>query len=314
MIGEVRTVDNVPQAFAAFVEEAAPTSIALSGGETARECYELLAVAGVEWQGVDVWFGDERWVPVHDPDSNEGMARVVLLDEVEPRSIEPMYQPDLTPEAGAERYDGLLRAAPPLGLVHLGLGPDGHTCSLFPGSASLDERERFVVTAGDDQHPHPRLDDHVPRARALGAGGLHGRRRGRSATRSPSSSPATRCSRRVGSARSVWCGSWTEPRTPRPSLASMAPAPDFAALEHAPLDELVAEAGRLRDAGHGDRITFSPKVFVPLTMLCRDRCGYCTFAKPPARLESPYLSLDEVLRIARARRGTCLPRGAVHPR
>ncbi len=66
-----------------------------------------------------------------------------------------------------------------------------------------------------------------------------------------------------------------------------------------PVDELVAEAGRARDAGHGSRITFSPKVFIPLTMLCRDRCGYCTFAKPPARLEHPYLAIDEVLRIAR---------------
>jgi FO synthase len=70
-------------------------------------------------------------------------------------------------------------------------------------------------------------------------------------------------------------------------------------LVDVPLDELVAEAGQLRDVGHGSRITFSPKVFIPLTMLCRDRCGYCTFAKPPARLESPYLSLDEVLDIAR---------------
>jgi FO synthase len=70
-------------------------------------------------------------------------------------------------------------------------------------------------------------------------------------------------------------------------------------LAGAPLEELVAEAGRVRDRGHGDRVTFSPKVFIPLTMLCRDRCGYCTFAKPPARLESPYLSLDEVLDIAR---------------
>ncbi|MCJ7438617.1 MAG: 5-amino-6-(D-ribitylamino)uracil--L-tyrosine 4-hydroxyphenyl transferase CofH [Acidimicrobiia bacterium] len=66
-----------------------------------------------------------------------------------------------------------------------------------------------------------------------------------------------------------------------------------------PLDELVEEAALLRDLGHGNRVTFSPKVFIPLTMLCRDRCGYCTFAKPPARLESPYLSIDEVLTIAR---------------
>ena len=157
MIGEVRTVDDVPQAFAALVAETAPSSIALSGGETARKSYELLATADVRWEGVDVWFGDERWVPVHDPDSNEGMARVTFLDEVEPRSIQSMYQSDSTAEAGADRYDGLLRAAPPLALVHLGLGPDGHTASLFPGNTSLDERERFVLTTGDDQHPHPRL-------------------------------------------------------------------------------------------------------------------------------------------------------------
>jgi FO synthase len=71
-------------------------------------------------------------------------------------------------------------------------------------------------------------------------------------------------------------------------------------LLRTPFQELVAEAARLRDEGHGDRVTFSPKVFIPLTMLCRDRCGYCTFAKPPARLESPFLSLDEVLAVARA--------------
>jgi FO synthase len=76
------------------------------------------------------------------------------------------------------------------------------------------------------------------------------------------------------------------------------------ALVEAPLEDLVSEAGRLRDLGHGDRVTFSPKVFIPLTMLCRDRCGYCTFAKPPARVGSPYLELDEVLAIAR--RGNAL--------
>jgi len=75
--------------------------------------------------------------------------------------------------------------------------------------------------------------------------------------------------------------------------------PDAETLLRAPLDELVAEAGRLRDAGHGDRITYSPKVFLPLTMLCRDRCGYCTFAKPPARLDAPFLTIDDVLGVAR---------------
>ena len=75
-----------------------------------------------------------------------------------------------------------------------------------------------------------------------------------------------------------------------------------------PRDELLGSdlasiqesARRIRDGVWGNRITFSPKVFVPLTMLCRDRCGYCTFAKPPARLRTPYLCVDEVLDIARA--------------
>ena len=67
-----------------------------------------------------------------------------------------------------------------------------------------------------------------------------------------------------------------------------------------PLDELVGEAGRLRDLGHGTRITFSPKVFLPLTMLCRDRCGYCTFAKAPARVAAPYLPLDQIVDVAHA--------------
>jgi 7,8-didemethyl-8-hydroxy-5-deazariboflavin synthase CofH subunit/7,8-didemethyl-8-hydroxy-5-deazariboflavin synthase CofG subunit len=64
-------------------------------------------------------------------------------------------------------------------------------------------------------------------------------------------------------------------------------------------DDLVAAAAAVRDDAHGTRVTYSPKVFIPLTMLCRDRCGYCTFAKAPARLRSPYLTLDEVLDIAR---------------
>ena len=67
-----------------------------------------------------------------------------------------------------------------------------------------------------------------------------------------------------------------------------------------PPDELVRAASAVRDAPTGRRITWSPKVFIPLTSLCRDRCGYCTFAKAPAHLESPYLSPEQVLAIARA--------------
>ncbi|MHB1138155.1 MAG: hypothetical protein ACYC2O_04305, partial [Microthrixaceae bacterium] len=66
-----------------------------------------------------------------------------------------------------------------------------------------------------------------------------------------------------------------------------------------PLDELTSRARAVRDATTGTRVTYSPKVFIPLTMLCQDRCGYCTFAQPPARLDSPYLSPEDVLAIAR---------------
>ena len=69
-----------------------------------------------------------------------------------------------------------------------------------------------------------------------------------------------------------------------------------------PLADLTALARVVRDGAHGRRVTYSPKVFIPLTMLCRDRCGYCTFAKAPARLDSPYLTPEEVLAVARAGR------------
>jgi len=89
--------------------------------------------------------------------------------------------------------------------------------------------------------------------------------------------------------------------TPSPTTA-----PTRAELLDSPLPDLMARAAAVRDAAFGTRMTFSPKVFIPLTMLCRDRCGYCTFAKAPARLESPYLELEDVLAIARAGRAGAL--------
>src|SRR5947209_7276962 len=62
---------------------------------------------------------------------------------------------------------------------------------------------------------------------------------------------------------------------------------------------LLQQARAIRDGAYGTRVTFSPKVFIPLTMLCRDRCGYCTFAKAPARIDSPYMTPDQVLDVAR---------------
>src|ERR1700722_12700576 len=74
----------------------------------------------------------------------------------------------------------------------------------------------------------------------------------------------------------------------------------FVRLEQAPLAELIDGAGRLRDEGHGRHISYSRKVFIPLTHLCRDVCHYCTFAEPPRVRQSAYLSPDDVLAIARA--------------
>ena len=85
--GELGVVDDVPRAFSALVVEEAPASLALSGGSTARASYELLAVADVDWSEVDVFFGDERWVPIGDPESNEGVARHAFLDQVHPRAV-----------------------------------------------------------------------------------------------------------------------------------------------------------------------------------------------------------------------------------
>ncbi len=78
------------------------------------------------------------------------------------------------------------------------------------------------------------------------------------------------------------------------------PTDDPFELLERPISALVAEAAARRDQHHGRRVTYSPKVFIPLTQLCRDRCGYCTFAQPPARLAAPYLTSDEVLAIARS--------------
>jgi 6-phosphogluconolactonase len=151
MLGEVRVVDDVAVAFADLVVEEAPESVALSGGSLAHRCYETLAARDVDWRGVTVYFGDERVVPVGSDDSNEGMARRLLLDRAKPTVVHSMVG------LGAAAYDELVRSVPPIELVHLGMGPDGHTASLFPGAPQLDVTDRYVVDAGDDAHPHPRI-------------------------------------------------------------------------------------------------------------------------------------------------------------
>ena len=85
-------------------------------------------------------------------------------------------------------------------------------------------------------------------------------------------------------------------------MTSSRGATTFAELLASPLDELAAAAFARARAANGYVVTYSPKVFIPLTKLCRDRCGYCTFAQAPAHVESPYMSLDEVMAVAQAGR------------
>src|ERR1700760_3311763 len=84
------------------------------------------------------------------------------------------------------------------------------------------------------------------------------------------------------------------------TLAHASPEELLVSLQTMPLSELFQRAHDLRRSGHGTAISYSRKVFIPLTHLCRDVCGYCTFAKAPREVAKPYLSPDEVLAIARA--------------
>ncbi|HEV2767390.1 MAG TPA: 6-phosphogluconolactonase [Acidimicrobiales bacterium] len=161
--GEARVVDDVPSAFADLVVAERPSVIALSGGGTARRAYSVLATrARRPWRDVTVVFGDERWVPVDSDDSNEGMARRVLLDRVGAGAVRSMREAGASPEEAAAAYDRLVRELPVLDLVHLGVGDDGHTASLFPGSSALEVDDRLVVATGDDAHPHRRLSFTFP--------------------------------------------------------------------------------------------------------------------------------------------------------
>lgn len=162
-VGEVRVVEDVGVAFAELAVAEGPATLALSGGGTARRCYQALATTpGVAWSGTQVLFGDERWVPVDHPDSNEGMARQALLDRVAPGRVHSLREAGGTPEAAAAAYDALVGSVGRLDLVHLGLGEDGHTASLFPGSPALAVDDRLVVATGDDAHAHPRVTFTLP--------------------------------------------------------------------------------------------------------------------------------------------------------
>jgi 6-phosphogluconolactonase len=165
MNGELVVVEDVPGEFAERVIEAFHSrsgdtfSLALSGGETAQRCYERLATDGAEqidWWAVDVYWGDERCVPADSAESNYRLAREALLERVgAANAVHPMRCED-----GADPYQLRIGELGRIDLVHLGLGADGHTASLFPGSSGLEADPGRLVVLNEDPsgtNPHQRM-------------------------------------------------------------------------------------------------------------------------------------------------------------
>jgi len=129
--------------------------VALAGGSTPRQTYQQLALAPlceqIPWSQVHIFWGDERCVPADDPRSNARMAHETLLDKV-PIPVTQIHPITCSrnPEACARHYQALLKKffqpdAPRLDLIFLGLGEDGHTASLIPGTSAPSEQQRMVT-------------------------------------------------------------------------------------------------------------------------------------------------------------------------
>jgi len=142
-------------------ESQGPFAIALSGGSTPKTLYELLATpefrTRLPWASIHWFWGDERFVPADDPLSNYRMVREALLENapIPTENIHPVPTENLTPEEAAELYEGTLRLFhgskrlggrnPLFDINLLGIGDDGHTASLFPGTEVLNDRTRWVA-------------------------------------------------------------------------------------------------------------------------------------------------------------------------
>lgn len=154
------------------VRRAGRCSLVLSGGSTPRTFYGLLASQfrdRIPWTHVHLFWGDERYVPPGDSRSNYRMVKEALLDRVPcpATNIHPMPTRFSAPDAAARDYEATLRsyfagAAPRFDLVLLGIGAEGHTASLFPGSAALKENTRWVVAVTVPAEPPQRLTLTLP--------------------------------------------------------------------------------------------------------------------------------------------------------
>jgi 6-phosphogluconolactonase len=156
-------------------------SLVLTGGGIGTRVLTELAAApardAVDWRHVDIWWGDERFLPAGDPERNETGARKAILDHVDasPDRVHPMPGPDgpdgPDPEAAAARYAGWLLAAsqpedhsqvPSFDVLMLGIGPEGHVASLFPGMPALYEERTVVAVHGSPKPPPTRLTLTLP--------------------------------------------------------------------------------------------------------------------------------------------------------
>jgi len=163
---DIRVVDDPAAEVAAlFVDVAcAGGHVALAGGSTPKRAYELAAGTDVDLSAATMWLGDERVVAPDDERSNLRMIRASLCDPL-PEERRPRLMPvdtSLGHDAAAAAYETLLRETlgnhPRLDLALLGLGPDGHTASLFPGKPAVQETRRFVVGV-----PEAGMEPQVPR-------------------------------------------------------------------------------------------------------------------------------------------------------
>ncbi len=154
--------DHVVEVLRATLAERDFAHVALAGGSTPRAVNALLIAeprrARVEWDRVIFWFGDERCVPPNDDQSNYKMNRETLLDplRIRPAHVHRMRGED-DPSAAAADYDVVLRRelgeTPHLDLILLGMGPDGHTASLFPGTITAIDKDKVCIA-----HYVPKLD------------------------------------------------------------------------------------------------------------------------------------------------------------
>ena len=161
---EIRVVEDPAADVAERLAEVAEGGgqIALAGGSTPQRAYELAARRDGDWSGATVWFSDDRAVGPEHPDSNFAMANAALLSRLSRPPKVVRVEGELGHDAAAASYEALVReplgSDPRFDLILLGLGPDAHTASLFPGKPALEERSRLVAPV-----PEAGMEPQVPR-------------------------------------------------------------------------------------------------------------------------------------------------------